>query len=108
MSYLATIDPEDLTPKQMRKILNSFRAESLMRHKRKKNRPEEDDEDDGDEEEDKENSDLVDLHREHKGDDKAPDVTKDDLPEGVELPGDEDEEEETKEDKKKNKNKKEK
>lgn len=107
MSYLATIDPEDLTPKQMRKLINSFRSESLMRHKRKKNRPEEDDEDDGDEDEDKENSDLVDLHREHKGDDKAPEVNRDDLPKGAELPGDE-EEDETKEDKKKNKNKKEK
>lgn len=104
MSYLATVDPEDLTPKQMRKILNSFRMESAMRHKRKKNRDMEEDEDE-DEDEDKENDDLVDLHREQTGDDNSPPVTKDDLPKGVTKPEDEEEEEEEEEPKKKKKKK---
>jgi hypothetical protein len=52
-------------------------------------RPPEDDNDE-DDADDEENEDLVDLHREKKGDSKPPKVTKDDLPKDSKLDKEED------------------
>lgn len=75
IEYLASLDPEDLTAKQWRKL---FRSARLMRSEKT--------EDEKDEETDKaakENDDLVNLQEEKKGKSKAPKVEADDLPEGV-------------------------
>lgn len=86
MSHMPVgLDLEDLTPKQLRKALSHYARMSLPNSKRKKAG-----EDNGDEEAE-ENDDLVDLHREKKGDSKPPKVTKDDLPEGLFSEGDDSE-----------------
>lgn len=75
VSYIAGLDPEDLTAKQWRKL---FRSARLMRSEKT--------EDEKDEETDKaakENEDLVNLQEEKKGKSKAPKVEADDLPEGI-------------------------
>lgn len=76
---LSTLDIEDLTPRQLRKLLSGAARASMMRSKR----PKDDDRDEEDDDQDKENEDLVNLHREKKGDSKPPKVDKDDLPESV-------------------------
>jgi hypothetical protein len=73
-SILTTLDLEELTPKQMRKILSGLaRAQQPFGKKTK----EEQDEDA--KEAEKKNDSLVDLDRE-KGDSKPPKVKSDDLP----------------------------
>jgi hypothetical protein len=79
MHHFADLDLDDLTPKQMRKLLSGFARQKLSSEDRKKVKEELDEEDD------KENDDLVDLHEEKKGDSKPPKVTKDDLPRGFKL-----------------------
>ena len=83
----AGLDLDDLTPKQLRKLLKGSLVSSMTRNRRKEARAEEDDE----EPDTEENDGLVELHREKKGDDKAPKVTRDDLPRGVTMPESEDE-----------------
>jgi hypothetical protein len=92
MHHFADLDLDDLTPKQMRKLLSGFARQKLSSEDRKKVKEE------LDEEEDKENDDLVDLHEEKKGDSKPPKVTKGDLPPGLKIAADK----EDKKDKKKN------
>lgn len=75
VSYIAGLDPEDLTAKQWRKL---FRSARLMRSEKT--------EDEKDEETDKaakDNDDLVNLQEEKKGKSKPPKVEADDLPEGI-------------------------
>lgn len=74
---LVGLDMEDLTAKQLRKLLGGF----AMRHLTAKDK--EKAKEDSDEDADKENDDLVDLHEEKKGDSKPPKVTKGDLPPGL-------------------------
>lgn len=88
----ALLDLEDLTPKQLRKILGGF----AMRHLTAKDKAEA--KKDSEEEADKENDDVVALHEEKKGDSKPPKVTKGDLPPGLKIAADKDE----KKDKKRN------
>jgi hypothetical protein len=88
----STLDLEDLTPKQLRKLLGGF----AMRHLTPKEKEEA--KKDSEEDADKENDDLVDLHEEKKGDSKPPKVTKGDLPPGLKIAADK----EDKKDKKKN------
>jgi hypothetical protein len=83
--HLVGMDPEDLTPKQMRMILRGAGRHFLMRAQQ----DEEEAEDNADEE-DAENEDVVNLHAEHTGDSKPPPVTKSDLPHGVTVPPKED------------------
>jgi len=85
MSHVVGLDLEDLSPAQLRKLLRHTMRNSMPKGKR----PPEDDteEDDAD---DEENEDLVDLHREKKGDSKPPKVTKDDLPKDAKLDKEED------------------
>jgi hypothetical protein len=90
---LSTLDLEDLTPRQLRKLLSGAARASMLRSKR----PKDEDQDKDDDEQDKENDDLVDLHREKKGDSKPPKVDKDDLPESVKNDLDPVPEEDTKE-----------
>jgi hypothetical protein len=78
MSHVVGLDLEDLSPAQLRKLLRNSMRNSLPKGKRGK--PEVDEEED---EDDEENEDLVDLHREKKGDSKPPKVMKDDLPKGL-------------------------
>lgn len=78
MSHVVGLDLEDLSPAQLRKLLRNSMRNSLPKGKRGK--PEDDMEED---EDDEENEDLVDLHREKKGDSKPPKVMKDDLPKGL-------------------------
>ena len=78
MSHVVGLDLEDLSPAQLRKLLRNSMRNSLPKGKRGK--PEVDEEED---EDDEENEDLVDLHREKKGDSKPPKVTKDDLPKSL-------------------------
>jgi hypothetical protein len=80
MSHVVGLDLEDLSPAQLRKLLRHSMRNSMPKGKRGK--PEDDAEDDDD---DEENEDLVDLHREKKGDSKPPKVMKDDLPIGSKL-----------------------
>ena len=84
----AGLDLDDLTPRQLRKLLKGSIVSSMTRSRRKGAQEEVGDEDESDT---KENDDLVNLHREKKGDDKAPKVTRDDLPRGVTMPESEDE-----------------
>lgn len=79
------IDPEDMTPKQLRMALRQVANIAALKGTRKKGDDEPED-DDNAEEESKENDDLVNLHAEHNGDSKPPKVKKDDLPKGVKLP----------------------
>jgi hypothetical protein len=87
MSHVVGLDLEDLSPAQLRKLLRNSMRNSLPKGKRGK--PEDDMEED---EDDEENEDLVDLHREKKGDSKPPKVMKDDLPAGLTKTKDEEEE----------------
>ena len=82
------LELEDLTPKQLRKLLKGSLISSMTRSRRKEAKDK--DEDDDDYEDIKENDDLVSLHREKKGDDKSPKVTQGDLPKGVTMPEPED------------------
>ncbi len=86
-SQLAGLDLEDLTAKQLRKLLHGAARMALLRGKKS------DDKKDEEDEESSENDDLVNLHEEHKGDSKPPKVTKGDLPKGIKMPEEEDEEE---------------
>jgi hypothetical protein len=79
MSHVVGLDLEDLSPAQLRKLLRNSMRNSLPKGKRGKPDPDAEDED----EDDEENDDLVDLHREKKGDSKPPKVLKDDLPKGL-------------------------
>jgi hypothetical protein len=79
------LDPEDFNAKGLRKLLKGMKPSHQ--------KSDEENEQESDKKA-KENDDLVDLHREKKGDSKPPKVTKDDLPEGL---SDEDSDEEDKE-----------
>ena len=73
-SILATLDIEDMSPKQLRKILNGIARSQQPFGKKTK----EEQDKDRDEAED-ENDSVVDLHREKSGDSKPPKVLKDDM-----------------------------
>jgi hypothetical protein len=75
LSYIAGLDPEDLTRKQWQKL---FRLAGLMRFEKT-----EDEEDEETDKAAKENGDLVNLQEEKKGKSKPPKVKADDLPEGI-------------------------
>lgn len=75
VSYIAGLDPEDLTAKQWRKL---FRSARLMRSEKT-----EDEKDSETDKAAKENDDLVNLQEEKKGKSKPPKVEADDLPEGI-------------------------
>jgi hypothetical protein len=79
MHHFADLDLDDLTPKQMRKLLSGFARQKLSSEERKKIKEELEEEDS------KENDDLVDLHEEKKGDSKPPKVIEDDLPRSFRL-----------------------
>lgn len=85
------LEPADLNAAGLRKILKGMQA-------REKTYSKKTDEEKGkqDSEKDQDNDDLVDLHREKKGDSKPPEVTKDDIPEA--LKGDDNSDDESKED----------
>ena len=85
------LEPADLNAAGLRKILKGMQSAQKQRHKR-----DEEDKAKDDDEKNKEADDLVDLHREKKGDSKPPAVTKDDVPEA--LQGDDDSDDESKED----------
>jgi|SaaInlStandDraft_1057018.scaffolds.fasta_scaffold35217_2 hypothetical protein len=85
------LEPADLNAAGLRKILKGMQArEKTYSEKDSKEK------DKQDAEKDQDNDDLVDLHREKKGDSKPPAVTKDDVPEA--LQGDDDSEDDSKED----------
>lgn len=86
-SILATLDIEDMSPKQLRKILHGMARAQQPFGKKSKEEQDKDREDAEDE-----NDSLVDLHREKSGDSKPPKVKKDDLPLG-DKDKDEDEDE---------------
>lgn len=85
------LEPADLNAAGLRKILKGMQSAQKQRHKQ-----DEETKDREDDEKHKEADDLVDLHREKKGDSKPPAVTKDDVPEA--LQGDDDSDDESKED----------
>ena len=91
MNHVVGLDLEDLSPAQLRKLLRHSMRNSMPKGKR----PPVDDTEEEDEE-DEENEDLVDLHREKKGDSKPPKVMKDDLPKGLTASKEEETEEEDK------------
>jgi len=72
---LASLDLDDLTPKQLRKILNGVARSQLPYAKKTKEEQEADKEKASEESEA-----LADLHKEKKGDSKAPTVLASDLP----------------------------
>lgn len=72
---LASLDLDDLTPKQLRKILNGVARSQLPYAKKTKEEQEEDKE-----RASKESEALADLHKEKKGDSKAPKVLPSDFP----------------------------
>lgn len=74
-NILTSLDLEDLTPRQLRKVLNGVARSQLPYSKKTKEEQDEDTE-----KANKENDDLVDLHREKKGDPKAPAVLPSDIP----------------------------
>lgn len=74
LNMLRRLDPEDLTPKQMRKIIYGERRNRLARHLKTAAEKESQDS-----EADEEREALADLMAE-KGDGKPPKVSKDDLP----------------------------
>jgi len=84
-SSIVGLDLEDLTPKQIRKMLRAAAHHMLPRHKRSKRDEDEDEEDEGMEADDKEREDLADLSEERSGGSKAPPVEEDDLPLGHKL-----------------------
>jgi hypothetical protein len=64
----------------------SLRAHRDDKKKKKGDKDDDKDDDDDDkDDDDKENDDVVKLFAEHKGDSKAPKVTKDDLPKGIKF-----------------------
>lgn len=75
------LDPDEMTPKQLRMALRHAANMAVVQANRKKKDDVE--EDDEPSEEEKENDDLVNLHASKKGDSKPPKVTKDDLPHAV-------------------------
>jgi len=79
------LDPEDFNAKGLRKLLQGMKESSKPYGKRSKERQEKDAED-----QDEDNDDLVNLHREKKGDSKPPKVSDDDLPEELEEDEEED------------------
>lgn len=81
VSQVASLDLEDLTAPQLRKLLRRGALGSLM----KKDSEERDAETDKAAEE---NDKLVSLAEEKKGKSKAPEVQEDDLPPGVDLAND--------------------
>jgi NAD(P)H-dependent FMN reductase len=85
------LEPADLNAAGLRKILKGMQSAEKQRHKQ-----DEETKDKEDDEKNKEADDLVDLHREKKGDSKPPAVTKDDVPKA--LQGDDDSDDESKED----------
>lgn len=87
-SILTTLDLEELTPRQMRKILNGLARSQQPFGKRSKEDQEEDTK-----KAEKENEALVKLDRE-KGDSKPPEVLKGDLPKNKKPEEDEDEDKE--------------
>ena len=96
MSHMPVgLDLEDLTPKQLRKALGHYARMSLPAGKRKKGKDEAEDEDDDDSDAN-DNNDVVDLHREKKGDSKPPKVIKDDMPKGLFADDDYDKEDDKK------------
>lgn len=92
MEAITTLDLEDLTPRQLRKLLQGVARNSLPHHKKSDDEKESDKEKAADD-----NDSLVDLDRK-KGDSKPPKVNADDLP--ADLKEDEDEGKEEKKDKK--------
>lgn len=72
---IAGLDIDDLTPKQLRQLLR-MSAKSHLMHSKKDPKDQEEDAEKAEEE----NDDLVNLHREKKGDSKPPKVEEDDLP----------------------------
>lgn len=84
---LTTLDIDDLTPKQLRKLLNGVARSQLPYAKKTK-----EEQDAQKDEANEENDALAKLHKEKKGDSKPPKVLKDDLPVAVD---DEEDEEET-------------
>lgn len=87
-SILATLDIEDMSPKQLRKILHGMARSQQPFGKKSKEEQDKDSEDAEDE-----NDSLVDLHREKSGDSKPPKVNKDDLPVGKKKEDEEEEDE---------------
>jgi len=85
VAQYAGIELDDLTPKQLRKMLSCMMRDKLPHGKKSGKEQDEDKEKSEDE-----NDSLVDLHREKKGDSKPPKVQKDDFP--PELDPDADEE----------------
>lgn len=86
---IASLHLHDLTRAQLLKLFTSAQHMSMLRDKRSDE--EKDEEDDA---VTNDNDDLVDLHKEKKGDSRPPKVQADDLPKGVTLPEEDDEEEE--------------
>jgi len=87
-SHFIGLDPDEMTPRQLRLALRHAASAAMTHAARKKKEKEDGDEpedDDSAEEESKENDDLVDLVEEQGGNGKAPKVTKDDLPRGLEF-----------------------
>ena len=80
------LEPADLNAAGLRKILKGMQAREKTYSKK-----DSEEKDKQDKKEDQDNDDLVDLHREKKGDSKPPEVTKDDIPEA--LKGDDDDSE---------------
>lgn len=89
MEALTTLDLEDLTPRQLRKLLQGVARNSLPHHKKTADEKESDKEKAAED-----NDSLVDLDRK-KGDSKPPKVNADDLP--ADLESDDEKEEEKKE-----------
>jgi hypothetical protein len=84
---LTSLDIEDLSAKQLRKILNGIARSQLPYSKKSK-----EEKDSDAEEADEENDSLVELHREKKGDSKPPKVLDSDLPASDDEDEDEDDE----------------
>lgn len=74
MDMIATLDLDDLTPKQLRKMLHGLARGQKPHHEKSEKEKDEDKEKAA-----KDNDSLVDLDRE-KGDSKPPKVNQDDLP----------------------------
>lgn len=75
---LTSLELDDLTPRQLRKILNGVARSQLPYAKKTKEEQEEDKE-----EGNKRSADLADLHEENKGPSNPPKVLASDLPAGV-------------------------
>lgn len=86
---LTSLDLEDLTPRQLRKVLSGLTRSQLPYARKTAEEQEEDKERSAEESEA-----LADLHREKKGDSKPPKVLESDLPKGAKVDVEEDDEEE--------------